>query len=357
MTAKGKDTQDGPEETADSSWQLPAMDPEPMRLALERLGLLRKGDDALLTPLTGGVASDIWKVDLPDRTVCIKRALHRLKVEADWFVPIERNLYEWRYYEIADAAAPGAAPRLLAQDTEQYLFVMEYLEPLDYPLWKHQLRDGLTDAGFASEVGTRLAAIHSHTAAHPEMADQFPTDGIFYASRMESYLETAARIHPDLEEIVYPLIHATMHTKHALVHGDVSPKNILNGPRGPVLLDPECAFYGDPAFDLAFCLNHLMLKCLWRPSSVTGYLDCYESLAESYLAGVNWEPAADMESRTARLLPGLFLARVDGKSPVEYITSESDKNLVRKTARALLFHPVDRLSEVMAAWRRTLERE
>ncbi len=111
-----------------------------------------------------------------------------------------------------------------------------------------------------------------------------------------------------------------MQTKHALVHGDVSPKNILNGPRGPVLLDPECAFYGDPAFDLAFCLNHLLLKCLWTPAARHGFMACFTSLKDSYLSLVDWEPMTDIEARTARLLPGLFLARVDGKSPVEYIT-------------------------------------
>lgn len=325
-----------------------------MRLALQRLGLLHEGEPVALTPLPGGIASDIWKADLRDQTVCIKRALHRLKVTADWFVPIERNLYEWRYYQIADTAAPGAAPRLLAQDAEAYLFVMEYLEPRDYALWKHQLRDGLTDTDFAAQVGHRLVAIHSYTAARRETADRFPTDAIFYASRMESYLEASARLHPDVDEQLHSLIHTTMHTKHALVHGDVSPKNILNGPRGPVLLDPECAFYGDPAFDLAFCLNHLLLKCLWTPAATNGFLSCYRSLANHYLAGVDWESPDEMETRTARLLPGLFLARVDGKSPVEYIAAEADRELVRSTARSLLQRPVKTLEEVSAAWRRTL---
>ncbi|HEO71915.1 MAG TPA: aminoglycoside phosphotransferase family protein [Candidatus Hydrogenedentes bacterium] len=326
------------------------MDPEPMRLAIHSLGLLRDGEEAVLTPLTGGIASDIWKVDLPCETVCIKRALHRLKVKADWFVPIERNLYEWLYYEIADRAAPGSAPRLIARDTEAYLFVMEYLEPAEYPLWKNQLRDGVTDAQFAAEVGRRLATIHSYTAARPEVGEQFPTDAIFYASRMESYLEAIARRYPDLEPYIVPLIHATMHTKHALVHGDVSPKNILNGPRGPVLLDPECAFYGDPAFDLAFCLNHLMLKCLWTPAAREGFFALFRALKDSYLSLVDWEPPDGLEARTARLLPGLFLARIDGKSPVEYITSDEDKETVRRTARRLLLHPVPRLREVADTW-------
>jgi len=332
----------------------PAPDPDPMRQALIRLGLLASGEDVALTPLSGGIASDIWKVDLPQRTVCIKRALHRLKVKADWFVPIERNLYEWKYYEIANRAAPGVAPGLVAQDRDAYFFVMEYLRPEEYPLWKVQLRDGLTDVSFAAEVGRRLAMIHEYTAARPQLSEEFPTDGIFYASRMESYLEATAAVHNDLRRPLFALIHTTMHTKHALVHGDVSPKNILNGPRGPVLLDPECAFYGDPAFDLAFCLNHLLLKCLWNAAARDGFFACFSALAAAYLNAVRWERVEDVESRTARLLPGLFLARVDGKSPVEYITRDEDRSLVRRTGRALIQNPVDRLAEVAAAWRRAL---
>jgi len=354
MSADETQSQPTPQRPHSKEDETCVWDATPMRAALHRLGLLEAGETATLTPLPGGIASDIWKVELPARTVCIKRALHRLKVKADWFVPIERNLYEWLYLEIAERAAPGSTPELIARDTEAYLFVMEYLDPDSYPLWKDQLRDGWTDVSFAADVGRQLATIHSYTAARPEIARQFPTDAIFYASRMESYLEATARVHPDLEAQLSSLIQTTMHTKHALVHGDVSPKNILHGPRGPVLLDPECAFYGDPAFDLAFCLNHLLLKCLWHPAAQSGLLRCFEALKDTYSSLVDWEPAAHIEERAARLLPGLFLARIDGKSPVEYITADADRQMVRRTARALLIAPVSRLSSVADAWATTL---
>jgi hypothetical protein len=79
-------------------------------------------------------------------------------------------------------------------------------------------------------------------------------------------------------------------------------------------------------------------------------------LASAYLDGVDWESAAMLEARAARLLPGLFLARVDGKSPVEYLTDDVDKNRVRRVARALLAAPVERLGAVHAAWREELDR-
>ena len=117
----------------------------------------------------------------------------------------------------------------------------------------------------------------------------------------------------------------------ALVHGDVSPKNILVGPDGPVFLDAECAWYGDPAFDLAFCLNHLLLKCVWVPSAKEKLLQCFSVLSSSYLQRFS---SGNLEERTASLLPALLLARVDGKSPVEYL-DEAQRSFVRERARSL----------------------
>ena len=137
------------------------------------------------------------------------------------------------------------------------------------------------------------------------------------------------------------------------MHGDVSPKNILVGPTGPVLLDAECAWYGDPAFDLAFCLNHMLLKCLWVPPASDDYLKCFDSLHGAYLQGCSWEEPSELEARAASLLPGLLLARVDGKSPVEYVTEDSQKDRVRGAARTLLIDPPYRLQQVRDAWRRS----
>src|SRR5204863_4441552 len=117
--------------------------------------------------------------------------------------------------------------------------------------------------------------------------------------RLEPYLLATASRHADLAPALQALVARTQANRITLVHGDVSPKNILVGPDGPVLLDAECAWWGDPAFDLAFCLNHLLLKCLWTPTAAAGFLACFDALAEAYLAGVVWERRADLEERTA----------------------------------------------------------
>ena len=304
--------------------------------------------------LTGGVSSDIWRIDLPTGPICIKRALAKLRVAADWQAPIERNRYEARWMERANGAVPGAAPALLGIDAASGTLAMAYLPPDHYALWKNQLRDGDAEPAFVNAVARSLVRIHAATAAEPSVAADFPTDEIFYDIRLEPYLIATARAHPDVAEPLHGLVAATQGNKRALVHGDVSPKNILHGPEGPVFLDAECAWWGDPAFDVAFCLNHLLLKCLWTPRAISDFLACFNAFVAAYTAGVSWEPQSDLEARAAHLLPGLFLARVDGKSPVEYVTSEQDKDRVRRTAKALLAHPVERLGDVRQAWAKEL---
>jgi fructosamine-3-kinase len=322
--------------------------------ALARLGLLGSEDTPRFTRLTGGVSSDIWRVDLARGPVCVKRALPKLRVEQDWFAPVERNAYEAAWMRRAAAVAPEAVPQLLGQDDAAGVLVMAYLDPANHRLWKADLRAGHTDPDVARTVGNRLVRIHAATANDPAVAAAFATDRIFHDIRLEPYLVASARAHPDRAHVLHALVKTTARTRRTLVHGDVSPKNILIGPRGPIFLDAECAWYGDPAFDLAFCLNHLLLKCLWTPRVASGFLHCFDVLAKAYLAGVSWEPHGALEARTARLLPGLFLARVDGKSPVEYLIAEADKDRVRQVARALLAHPAERLHDVRSAWAQEL---
>ena len=330
-------------------------EPDPAVLdALRRLRLVGADETPAMSPLPGGVSSDIWRVDLPDGPVCVKRALARLKVDAVWEVPIERSRYEWAWMQEAARVDPAWVPPLVARDPRSSCLVMGFLDPAGHPLWKAQLRTGEAHGRTARKVGARLAAIHRATAGRADLRDRFDSGGIFHAIRLEPYLLATAERHPDLRPRLAGLAAATAETRLALVHGDVSPKNILVGPRGPVFLDAECAWYGDPAFDVAFCLNHLLLKCLWTPGATPGFLSCFDGLADVYLQGADWERRERLEARAAALLPGLLLARVDGKSPVEYLTTEEARNHVREVARRLLLEPVATLAAVKVAWASSL---
>ena len=327
---------------------------EPVRVAMTRMGLLDSNAHPRMTPLMGGVSSDILLVDTGTATFCVKRALAKLKVTAEWRAPVERNHAEAEWLRTAGEILPAAVPKVLGEDRALGLFAMQYLAPETYPVWKTLLRDGKAKPQIAEQVGEALARIHAATAGDAAIAARFANDATFYAIRLEPYLDATGRAHPDLAARLEDLTNRTAATKRTLVHGDVSPKNILVGPEGPVFLDAECAWYGDPAFDAAFCLNHLLLKCLWRPVLATRYLDMFDRLVASYLAHANWEPRAALESRIAELLPALLLARIDGKSPVEYLTDDAPKDIARRFAAPLIRNPANRLDVIRSGWARAV---
>jgi aminoglycoside phosphotransferase (APT) family kinase protein len=326
--------------------------PEAICATMRRMSLVPEGEPCVCGPLPGGVSSDIWKVTVGGELYCLKRALPRLRVAQLWEAPVARNQFEWEWLKLAGSICSDAVPKLVAHEAQSGLFVMRYLDPAQYPSWKDQLRDGIVAEGTARSVAERLVRIHAATAGKAHVAQQFETDESFYAIRLEPYLVATGKVHRDLRERLDALVRVTASTKRALVHGDVSPKNILVGPRGPVFIDAECAWYGDPAFDPAFCLNHLLLKCLWRPQHGQAFLACFDRFAAAYLEGVSWEPRASIEARIAGLLPALLLARIDGKSPIEYVTAERDQNRVRAIARPLILRPSGDLATIRRAWAR-----
>ena len=207
------------------------------------------------------------------------------------------------------------------------------------------LRDGLAPAGRPTRCGRRCcatarsrpriaAAGRRHAGPHPRgdrrprrhrRALSAPTT-IFHAIRLEPYLVATARAHPDLAAAPRRRwSRPPARTRRVLVHGDFSPEeHPASGPTGPVILDAECAWYGDPAFDLAFVLNHLLLKGVWRPALARPLPRRVRGAGRGLSRARRWEPWAALDARTAALLPGLLLARVDGKSPVEYLTSDAD---------------------------------
>jgi len=317
------------------------------------MALVSANQQIVLVPLAGGVSSDIYRAELPSGVVCVKRALGRLKVAADWQVPVDRNRFEVDWMRVAGGIVPNAVPQVLGEDREAGAFAMAWLPPDRYPVWKSLLLAGGSTPSDAARVGDVLGRIHAATADRPDLAQRFATDALFHALRLDPYLVTAARVHPDLASELHALVATTAGTRRVLVHGDFSPKNILLGPDGPVILDAECAWYGDPAFDLAFVLNHLLLKCVWRPGARSSYVAMYDALATAYLAHVAWEGATILDARTAALLPGLMLARIDGKSPVEYLTDPSACERVRGFAREHLRTPPPSLAHLSAAFAAT----
>ena len=325
-------------------------DPAAMRRIFLGLRLAAPDEEVRAVPLAGGVSSGIYRVDLRRGSYCVKQALPKLKVAKDWQVPVERVFAEIGYLRTVAAIVPLHVPQVLGEDAASKSFVMAFLGP-EYRNWKSELLAGRADVDTARVTGAILGRIHAATADDAALARQFANDADFHALRLEPYLVETAREHPALAERLLQLVERTAGTRRVLVHGDVSPKNILLGPQGPVLLDAECAWFGDPAFDLAFCLNHFLLKAAHLPACTRELMDSLAAFLAAYWPQVRWEPVAALEARVATLLPGLTLARVDGKSPVEYL-GEPQRAAVRQAAIALLQDAPSSLATLAARWSR-----
>jgi enolase len=301
---------------------------------LRGVGLLGAAEDPPMRALDGGVSGRVVRVEAAGGGIVVKQARPRLAVEAVWECDPARIGVEADCLAVWNRLAPAHTPRLLHRDDQAHLYVME-AAPDTAVSWKRQLLDGLVDFRTAEVVGTCAATVHSRTARDPEVAERFSSLEFFEALRLDPYLRTVAARHPDLARALGERITALETTRVALVHGDLSPKNVMVFDGRVWILDCDPAHFGDPGFDVAFLLNHLVLKALHRPDRAGAYLALAEAALSAYAGGLAGLDPGAIERSACRTIGGLLVARVDGKSPVEYL-DERGRASARTLGRALV---------------------
>ena len=298
--------------------------------------------------LSGGVSSAVVQVMVGGDCFVIKQALPQLRVAATWLSRPERSGIEARCAAALERLVPGSVPRVLRVMPEVHAFVME-CAPAGSETWKAHLMRGAVDLDVARAAGLLLGRIHTTTAGAPTLASEFADTSFFTELRIEPYLHHVASRHPELASEIGALGDRLDEPGICLVHGDYSPKNILVTPAGGLLLlDHEVAHWGQPSFDVAFALSHLCLKAVhFRESG--RHLDAATALLGAYRGASSVTDAAT-GTVCGGLVAGLMLARVDGKSPVEYLTDD-DKQVVRVLAGRILRDPTATPEAVLAAVR------
>ena len=301
-----------------------------------------------VTALGGGVSNDVVLVEAPSHRAVAKQSLEKLRVEQDWFCPRERIFHEARGLEILGELLPeGSVPRVLWEDQDNFLFVMEAAPPGSLN-FKTELLGGRSDVRTAKRLGLYLGRWVARTAGRDEFDAEFGGLDMFDRLRLDPYYRATALRHSDLAGRIEGLIKECQKRRVALTHGDFSPKNVLCFNQTVWLLDMEVMHYGDPSFDAAFMSNHFLLKAFHRPANMRDYRTVAEGFWEALRAELPKE-FAWLEAAAMRHLGVLLLARIDGKSPVEYIREEDVKQHMRRSARALIFHPAETVEE---AWER-----
>ena len=310
---------------------------------LREMGPVPEGSEVRVRELSGGVSNIVLRVDVAGRPpFVIKQCRERLRVAMEWLAPLDRIWTESATLGVLrDILPEGTVPRVLFEDRPNYLFAMT-CAPDDSVTWKSLLMEGRVDPEIAGRLGTILGTIHADGRSHPALRGTLADTSLFEKLRVDPYYRTVARRHPDLAPRIEALIAAMdrPEEERTLVLGDFSPKNILVHPGGLILLDFECAHAGDPAFDLGFFLTHLMLKevrVIAAGDDGPRYLGLTRDFWDAYLGrrALGPEATADLIGRTVRHTAACCLARVDGKSPVEYL-DDRGRALARSFARRAL---------------------
>jgi aminoglycoside phosphotransferase (APT) family kinase protein len=232
---------------------------------------------------------------------------------------------------------------VLWEDRDNYAFAMA-AAPEAHQTWKEMLLSGQTvrSLSVAVAVAQLLGRLHGGTWSDSIAAKKFDDRTYFDQLRLDPYYRHIASRHADLAPQLGSLIDSVLKHRQCLVHGDFSPKNLLVWPGCVMLIDCEVGHFGDPAFDLGFFLTHLVLKALWSGPRRKDYLNVASAFWQTYRSALASSLSADelaaLESRAMFNLAGCLLARVDGKSPVDYLTAEQQE-LVRRLGIAWLRDP------------------
>ncbi|QNG38770.1 aminoglycoside phosphotransferase family protein [Geodermatophilaceae bacterium NBWT11] len=313
-----------------------APDTDALAAHLVARGLTPSAAGVQVSPLAGGVSNDVVAVRAPGLDAVVKRALGRLRVAEEWLADPARIDTEGRALALAGRLAPGSAPEVYDLD-DGYLVIER--APDSWGTWKDQLLAGEVDVAVAARLGHLLGTWQRATVSDTQVHRDFADVLAFGQLRVDPFHRTVAARHPDLAGVIDRTVDVMAAARTCLVHGDYTPKNVLVEPGGTGLwvIDWEVAHIGDPTFDPAWTLGHLLLKTVHRPAAAEGYAAAGRAFLAALTDELDGDLALDGE-QLVRQTGCLLLARVDGKSPADYLDDEA-RHRTRELARRLLTHP------------------
>ncbi|MFM8621900.1 MAG: phosphotransferase family protein [Holophagaceae bacterium] len=296
---------------------------------LQSRGVIGAAADAAVEELSGGVSNVVLGVSGNGFDFVLKQALPELKVATKWVADQRRAIVEARAIELFHSLSPNQVPALVDSDPDQFTLVMERADR-SAKVWKSELLAGRINPEVGYELGKTLCSWHEFGRSNKEVADQFAEASLFEQLRISPFYREVAIKDPDLQGPIDLLIDELTAVGTTIVHGDFSPKNFLvAGEKDIYILDFEVAHYGNPVFDLAFTLAHLLCKFFRTPKASEA--TTLRATAARFLVGYGETPADSLFAHTALIA----LARVEGKSRVDYLDQAAQSKLQVLTKRAL----------------------
>jgi aminoglycoside phosphotransferase (APT) family kinase protein len=303
---------------------------------LRATGRVGEDEELAVRVLVGGVSNRTVLVERHQtgEAWVVKQALPKLRVAVDWFSDpqrVHREALGLRWLEAL--APPGTITPLLFEDRDNHLLAMEAV-PEPHENWKAMLLDGRLENDHVEQFGRLLGTVHrGGYERRKEAKPVFGDRSVFESLRLEPYYGYAAERVPEASRFLRALVEETRSRRDTLVHGDYSPKNVLVREGRLILLDHEVIHFGDPAFDLGFGLTHFLSKANHLPEKRSAFAEAARLCWSVYRDEVGVLPWMEgLEQRAVRHTLGCLLARVAGRSPLEYLAEEE---LVRQREAVL----------------------
>jgi 5-methylthioribose kinase len=312
---------------------------------LHESGRIGPAERPAVRTLSGGVSNRTVLLERAsgERWV-LKQALDKLRVQVDWYCSPERVHREalgLRWLE--RLAPPGTITPFVFEDRDHHVLAMEAV-PEPHENWKAMLLAGRLDLGHVEQFAAILRSIHCNALGHPTaIEDAFGDRSFFESLRLEPYYTYTAGQVPQARDFLVRLVDETRAHRDTLVHGDYSPKNVLVRNDRLVLLDHEVVHLGDPAFDVGFALAHLLSKAHHLAD---------ERAAFAHAALVFWKVYggdAQLEVRAIRHTLACLLARVAGRSPLEYL-HETERSCQARAVVSLMTGRPERMSALVSGF-------
>jgi 5-methylthioribose kinase len=290
-------------------------------------GVISATDQAEVEVLTGGVSNVVLAITTADKKFVLKQALAELKVAEKWEADQRRAIVEANAIALFHKLSPDHVPNLVFLDPERFILILDRV-PVGSTVWKSDLLDGVINPDVAAVLGTTLANWHNFGEKNKEARLQFMEDSLFEQLRIDPFYRFVASKNESLKPVIGKLIKELEGDKTTIVHGDFSPKNIMVGMDDQVyILDFEVTHVGNPVFDLAFLLAHLLCKKFRTDEPLENKL--LGAAAERFVS--TYEVIRPIASSLCLHTALIALARVEGKSPVNYLDSSKQSALVSYT--------------------------
>lgn len=285
--------------------------------------VIQKNDNPQVEVLTGGVSNVVIAITTANQKLVLKQALAELAVSEKWEADQRRAIVEANAIELFNKLTPNQVPKLIFLDPDRFILVLERV-PVGSTVWKSDLLAGVINPDIGLKLGATLASWHNYGEKSAEAKIKFMEDSLFEQLRIDPFYRFVATKNPQIEVPIRKLINELEGDKTTVVHGDFSPKNIMVATNDDIyILDFEVTHVGNPVFDLAFLTAHLLCKFFRTEDRLHAKL--LANTAISFMK--EYQTLRRISPSVTRHAALIALARVEGKSPVNYLSTDAQQKL------------------------------